>query len=81
MPNPLVRKNLIITGVPNIPGQDYRTGSGSNYNPANIPTKYWLTPSGVKTPTSENTSEIKSGLSEMVVKRDVKKGKSESNLV
>lgn len=30
--------------------------------PANIPTRYWLTPSGVKLPTSEKTSEIKSGL-------------------
>jgi hypothetical protein len=56
----------------NIGIQDY----GNNYKPANIPTKYWLTPSGVKTPTSENTSEIRSGLSEMVVKQDVKKGKA-----
>ena len=30
--------------------------------PANIPTRYWLTPSGVKMPTSEKTREIKSGL-------------------
>ena len=27
-----------------------------------MPTRYWLTPSGVRLPTSENTSEIKSGL-------------------
>lgn len=31
-------------------------------HPANIPTKYWLTPSGVRIPTSENTKEIRSGL-------------------
>jgi len=30
--------------------------------PANIPTRYWLTPSGVRMPTSENTREIRSGL-------------------
>lgn len=30
--------------------------------PANIPTRYWLTPSGVRMPTSEKTREIKSGL-------------------
>jgi hypothetical protein len=73
VPNPLVKKNLIIEY------QDstrQRREEANNYKPANIPTKYWLTPSGVKTPTSENTSEIKSGLSEMVVKRDVKKGKA-----
>ena len=32
------------------------------HHPANIPTRYWLTPSGVSIPTSENTSEINSGL-------------------
>lgn len=30
--------------------------------PANIPTRYWLTPDGVKIPTSEKTRVIKSGL-------------------
>jgi len=30
--------------------------------PANIPTRYWLTPSGVRIPTSENTRDIRSGL-------------------
>lgn len=32
------------------------------HQPANMPTRYWLTPSGVKLPTSEKTREIKSGL-------------------
>ena len=32
--------------------------------PANIPTRYWLTPSGVRLPTSEKTREMRSGLYE-----------------
>ena len=35
------------------------------YHPANIPTRYWLTPSGVRMPTSEKTSDIRSGLREI----------------
>jgi len=31
-------------------------------HPANIPTRYWLTPSGVRLPTSENTKDMRSGL-------------------
>jgi len=30
--------------------------------PANMPTRQWLTPSGVNIPTSDITKEIKSGL-------------------
>lgn len=38
--------------------------------PANIPTRYWLTPSGVRTPTSENTNDMRSGLTEIVSEVD-----------
>ena len=34
----------------------------SSLYPANIPTRWWLTPSGVNIPTSDITKEIKSGL-------------------
>lgn len=33
--------------------------------PANMPTKWWLTPSGVNIPTSDITKDIKSGLLEL----------------
>ena len=47
------RANLILDLVP----------PSETHHPANIPTRYWLTPSGVSIPTSENTSEMRSGLS------------------
>lgn len=44
-------------------------------HPANIPTRYWLTPSGVRLPTSENTRVMRSGL------RGISKGDAWQNLI
>lgn len=55
----LEKHTVAISGSETSPGMVVTLHTGY---PANIPTRYWLTPSGVRMPTSEKTREIKSGL-------------------